>query len=147
MSVAHLEPIYLSYYTGCDGLLNANLAKLFGFRGLQGEWDRAGYVDDFWQVDSVGYLMNYYLKYAKYGYGKATDVASHLIRYGHISLLEGINLVRLEEGLLDQKILDDFLRFTGYSDRDFWAIMNKWWNKDLFEIKGGKMVLKNEHRL
>jgi N-acetyl sugar amidotransferase len=147
MSAADLKPIYLSYFTGWDGMKNANVAKIYGFRGLQGEWDRAGYVDDFWQVDSVGYLMNYYLKYAKYGYGKATDVASHLIRYGHLTRIEAAGLVHWKEGVLDQRILDDFLRFAGYSDKEFWSIIDKWRNKDLFSPINGFLVLKNEHRL
>jgi N-acetyl sugar amidotransferase len=144
---AQLEPVYLSYYTGWDGLANARVAERYGFHSLQGEWKRAGYIDDFWQVDSIGYLQNYYLKYAKYGYGKATDVASHLIRYGHLSRQAATFLVCKEEDCLDQKILDDFLRFTGYSTMDFWAIMETWSNKDLFEFKNQQWVLKDEHKL
>jgi len=142
-----LGPIYLSYFTGWDGLRNANLARRYGFKGIEGEWDRAGYVDNFWQVDSIGYLMNYYLKYAKYGYSKACDVASHLIRYGYITRDHAINVVREQEGELDQRVLDDFLAFTGYKPHEFWNIMDKWFNPDLFVKTSIGWKLKNEHKL
>lgn len=140
---AQLEPVYLSYYIGWDGMKNAKLAADFGFRGLEHEWRRAGYIDDFWQVDSIGYLMNYYLKYAKYGYSKATDVASHLIRYGHMTREAAIEKVRQEEGRLDPMILEDFLRFTGYTYQGFNTIMNKWYNQKIFDGR----ELRNENRL
>lgn len=132
MEEAGLVPMYLSYFTGWDGKKNAAVAASYGFRSLAGEWERRGYIDDFWQVDSVGYLMNYYLKYAKYGYSKATDVSSHLIRTGYMDRKTALDLVRKTEHHLDKKILEDFLAFTGYTDSDFWAIMNKWYNRDLF---------------
>jgi N-acetyl sugar amidotransferase len=142
-----LNPIYLSYFTGWDGLVNMELAKRYGFKGLDGEWARDGYIDGFWQIDSVGYLMNYYLKFAKYGYSKATDVASHLIRCNHITRENVVELVRRKDGCLDQKILDDFLRVTGYSAHDFWNIMDKWFNPELFERAGNTWKLRHEHRL
>lgn len=144
---AQLEPVYLSYFTGWDGMRNARLAARHGFRSLQGEWDRAGYVDDMWQCDSRGYLGNYYLKYAKYGYSKATDVASHFLRYGHLTRSEAIILVKKEDHRLDQSVLDDFLRFTGYTDAQFWNIMDKWFNTGLFEYKNYQWRLKEEHCL
>ena len=142
-----IQPVYLSYFTGWDGLVNAKVARKYGFRALEGEWDRMGYIDSFWQCDSVGYLLNYYLKYAKYGYSKATDVASHLIRKGHYTREAALEMVRATEHKLDQKVLDDFLSFTGYSDNQFWNIMEKWYNKDLFEYRSAEWTLKNEHKL
>lgn len=139
-----IDSIYLSYFTGWDGTENLKIAKEYGFRTLEYEWDRAGYIDDFWQIDSVGYLCNYYLKYAKYGYSKATDVASHLIRYGHIARDKAIEIVRKKEGQIDKKVVDDFIRFTGYNLTEFNIILEKWFNKELFNEK---RTLKNEHKL
>ena len=35
-------------------------------------------------------------------------------------------------GKLDQGIVDKFCEFTKMSQHEFWMIMDKWYNKDLF---------------
>lgn len=143
-----LQPIYLSYFTGWDGMRNLEVAKRFGFKTLEGEWNRDGYIDDFWQIDSIGYLMNYHIKFAKYGYSKATDVASHLIRCGKMTREEAVELVKKEEGRLDSFIFDDFSRLTGYSLENIRSIMDKWLNEKLFKRRfDGMYVLKEEDGL
>lgn len=145
--IEKIEPIYLSYFMKWDGISNAKLAEKYGFRSLKGEWERVGFIDYFWQIDSVGYLMNYYLKFAKYGYSKATDVASHLIRYNYIDRNYAIDFIKKEEGCLDQRILNDFLKFTEYSDQQFWEIMGKWFDPEIFEYKNYCWKLKEEYLL
>ena len=46
---------------------------------------------------------------------------------------EGIELVKKNDHVLDQRMLDDLLGFIGVSHKDFWAIVDKWYNRDLFE--------------
>lgn len=147
IEAAGLEPIYLSYFTGWDGLNNAEVAKEYGFRDLIGEWDRTGYIDWFWQVDSIGYLYNYYLKYLKYGYSKATDVASHLIRCGRLNREDAIELVRAQEGKLDTRIKKNFMDLLGYTEEDLERINDTIYNKEILEKHGSEYVLKKEHQL
>lgn len=139
--IEKLEPIYLSYFYPWDGISNYELAKRYGFRDLSNEWNRKGFIEDYIQVDSVGYLVNCFIKYAKQGHGRATEVACYLIRNGYITREEGIELVKKYDGQLDQKALDDFLRVTEYTDEEFWDIMDKIFNQDLFEFKNNKWVL------
>lgn len=134
LNEAGLEPIYLSYFSPWDGQKNYNIAKKFGFRDLSNEWDRDGYIEDYDQIDSVGYLINVYLKYPKYGFCRATDVVGYWRRSNRvdISIEEGVELIRKNDHQLDQRILNDFLDFTGYSDREFWEILNNHRNEELF---------------
>ena len=44
-----------------------------------------------------------------------------------------IPLVEEIDGKLDQGIVDKFCEFTGLTHHEFWIIMDKWYNKDLFE--------------
>ncbi|TFH39235.1 MAG: N-acetyl sugar amidotransferase, partial [ANME-2 cluster archaeon] len=39
--------------------------------------------------------------------------------------------------------LQDFLDFTGYTPREFWEIVDKFYNKDIFENINGEWKLKN----
>ena len=140
--VDKLEPIYLSYFYPWDGRKNYELAKKFGFRDLEHEWHREGYIEHYDQIDSIGYLINPWFKYLKYGHARATDVACYWIRNGYISRGYGMKLVREHDHKLDQKTLDDFLDFTGYTDKEFWDLAEKFYNKELFEHKDGKWILK-----
>jgi N-acetyl sugar amidotransferase len=140
---AKLEPIYLSYFIPWDGYRNYQIAKRYGFRDITHEWNREGYIEDYDQVDTIGYLVNAWLKYPKFGFHRATDVACYWIRSGKITREEGIKLVREHDHKLDQQMLDDWLDFTGYTDREFWDVVEKFWNQDIFEKFDGVWQLKN----
>jgi len=128
-----LTPIYLSYFVKWDGRRNMEVAKRHGFRTLGHEFTREGYIEDYDQIDTAGYLVHPWLKYPKYGHARATDVSCYWIRTLRISREEGVEYVKKHDHLLDQKCLDDFLAFTGYTDREFWAIVDKFYNPKLFD--------------
>lgn len=132
---AGLEPIFLSYFMPWDGYKHYQIAKRHGLRDLSNEWDRDGYIEDYDQVDTVGYLANVYLKYPKFGFGRATDVVGYWRRsdYVDISLEEGKELIEANDHQLDQRVLEDFLDFTGYSRQEFWEIVESYRNEDLFD--------------
>ena len=45
---------------------------------------------------------------------------------------------------LDPLAVRDFCAFCGYTEREFWAIVDRWYNRELFEKDGfGRWVLKN----
>lgn len=132
---ADLEPIYLSYFVPWDGYKNFQIARNYGFRTLHGEWDREGFIESYDQIDSVGYLLHVWLKYPKMGYARTTDVVGYRRRSDQfdISLGEGIELICEHDHKLDERVLDDFLAFTGYTDAEFWAIVESHRNQEIFE--------------
>jgi len=127
-----LEPIYLSYFTFWDSHHNYEVAKRWGFRNLSHEYTREGTIEQYNQIDSIGYLLNQYLKYPKFAHASATEMASRWIRAGLKTREEMIPLVKEYDKILDQGIVDNFMAFTGMKPREFWAVMDKWYNKDLF---------------
>ena len=133
----NLEPIYLSYFIPWDGFHNYKIAKKYGFKDLSNEWDRDGYIEDYDQIDSIGYLLNPWLKYPKYGFARATDVVGYWRRSGMITKKEGKKLIKENDHKLDQKIIDDFIDFTGYSYKEFWNIVDKFWNERIFKKENG----------
>lgn len=130
---AGLEPIYLSYFIKWDSYNNYEIAKRHGFRHMEHEWIREGTIENFNQIDSPAYLMNQWFKYPKFGHSSATEMASRYIRAGRMKREDAIKPVIEKDGVLDQKILDDFCRFTGISIDEFWKIADKWYNRDFFE--------------
>ena len=128
-----LEPVYLSYFVPWNSHHNFEVATQFGFQHLGNEYERKGSIDNYDQIDSLSYLLNPYLKYPKYGHSVATDNASRLIRYGIKTRDEMIPIVEEKDGKLDEGIVEKFREFTGMSEKEFYEILDKWYNPGLFE--------------
>lgn len=128
-----LDPVYLSYFIKWNSFSNYQFAKSRGFHDLQHEWDRSHHIEDFDQVDSRAYLVHSWMKYPKFGHASATDYAARFIRYGIMTREEAVEAVRLHDGKLDSKCVRDFIEFTGYSETEFWKIVDGFYNRDLFK--------------
>ncbi len=131
-----LEPVYLSYYVPWDTHHNYDVAKRWGFRHLGHEYVREGTIEQYNQIDSISYLLNQYLKYPKFGHASATEMASRWIRAGLNTREEMLPYVKQYDRILDQGIVDRFIEFVGMKPREFWQVMDKWYNKVLFEQDG-----------
>lgn len=140
-----LNPIYLSYFVNWNGYYNYEVASRFGFKTLAKEWNREGYIDNYDQIDSIGYLINVWMKYPKFGFARVTDVVGYWRRIDTITKENGKKLIELNDHKLDPLILKDFLDFTGYTENEFWGIVEKFWNRDIFEKKvNGKWERKQD---
>lgn len=138
-----LDPIYISYFKQWNSVFNYKFAKSRGFHDLQHEWDRSHHVENFDQIDSRAYLVHSWMKYPKFGHGSATDYASRFVRYGLITREEAVEAVRIHDGKLDSMCVRDFVEFTGYSEAEFWNIVEGFYNRELFEKNEfGEWVLK-----
>lgn len=137
------EPIFISYFVPWDDERNYLIAKRYGFKDLHHEWNREGTLERYGQIDSLAYFVHLWLKYPKFGFSRATDIACRWIRKGKITREEGIKLVMNNDHKLDQRSLYDFITFMGYTVKEFWDIVEQFWNKDIFEKVNGIWRLKN----
>jgi N-acetyl sugar amidotransferase len=139
-----LDPVYISYFVEWNSLKNYEFARKHGFHDLTGEWDRTQHIENFDQVDSRAYLVHPWLKYPKFGHQAATDYASRYVRYGVITREEAIELVKKHDSKLDPLCVRDFCDFCGYTESEFWEIIDRLYNSDLFKKdETGSYVLKN----
>ncbi len=139
-----LDPMYLSYFLPWNSFKNYQLAKSRGFRDLTHEWDRTHHAENFDQIDSRAYLVHSWLKYPKFGHAAATDYTSRYVRYGLMTREESIKIIKERDHALDPLSVRDFCEFCGYTESEFWAIMDKFYNKDLFTKDSyNRWVLKN----
>lgn len=139
-----LEPVYLSYFVPWNSYKNYLFAKKRGFHDLWNEWDRSMTAENYDQIDSFAYLTHAWMKYPKFGHACATDYASRYIRYGLIDREKAIEIVKERDHNLDKWCVSDFCTFTGYTETEFWNIVDKLYNKELFEKNEfGQWILKN----
>jgi len=138
-----LEPVYLSYYAPWSGLRNRILSEAYGFRQLP-EWEaRDGYIEQYDQIDAIGYLVHCWMKYPKYGHARATDVASYWIRDGIISRERAMELVEKHDHKLDARVMHDFCDFCGYTIDEFWNIVYKH-KADYVDLKNDNLLHTSE---
>lgn len=140
----YLDPIYISYFVPWNSFSNYEFARKHGFHDLTHEWSRTHHVENFDQVDSRAYLVHSWMKYPKFGHASATDYASRMVRYGLIDRKRAIELVREHDHALDPLSVRDFCEFCGYTETEFWTIVDKWYNREIFEKdRLGRWVLKH----
>lgn len=138
-----LDPIYLSYFIPWNSYGNYRFARTRGFHDLVHEWHRTHHIENFDQVDSRAYLIHPWMKYPKFGHATATDYASRLIRYGMLTREQAKSLVKEHDSRLDRKAVEDFCQFLGYRESEFWAIVDRHYNPELFRKNPlGDWVLK-----
>lgn len=138
-----IDPIYISYFIPWNSFSNYEIATKHGFRDLSNEWRRAHTIEDIDQLDSRAYLVHSWSKYPKFGHQGATDYASRMIRYGMITREEAVELVRRHDAFLDPLCVRDFCEFCGYTKEEFWQIVDKLYNTELFEKTKSGWKLKN----
>jgi len=95
IEATNIEPVFASYFIEWDGFHNYQIAKKWGFRDLVHEWNREGFIEHYDQIDTIGYGVNDWLKYPKFGFRRVTDVVGFYRRSDHfdLSIEEGINLI------------------------------------------------------
>jgi len=128
-----LDPMYVSYFIPWNSISNYHFAKKRGFKDLTHEWDRTHHVENFDQIDSRAYLVHSWMKYPKFGHASATDYAARFARYGVLSRSEAVELVKKHDHALDPQCVSDFIDFLGYTDTNFWQIIDRLYNTELFE--------------
>ena len=95
----------------------------------EGTYSKYASIDD--KLDG----LHYYMKYIKFGFGRATDDASHETRDGHITRDEAISLVKRYDGEFPEKYFKNFLDYLNISSTYFWDVVDAWrpshlWIKD-----------------
>jgi len=131
-----LNTYYMSYFVPWSSLKNFEIAKRYGFVDLTHEWKREGCIEDFEQIDSIAYLAHLWLKYPKFGFQRTSDIVARRIREGALTVEQGKELISKYDHKLDQCALEDFISFIGYSTNEFWSIVERFWNTEIFKKDG-----------
>lgn len=133
--------IFLGHFFPWDGAENARIAVKHGFREWYGPVEGTGYSYE--NLDNYQTGIHDYFKYIKFGFGRCTDIASNHIRRKNITRAEGIEMVLLYDGRYPNsylgKEIEEILEPIGVSIREFIDIVNKFANRDLFEVRTGRM--------
>lgn len=89
--------------------------------------------ENFENLDCYSNHLHDYLKYLKYGYGRATDNACLDVRLGYITREEAVRLVNKYDGIPPKKAIKKYLEYTGFTEIEFNKIIDSYTNKRIFK--------------
>lgn len=123
-----LRGIYIGNFFRWDPNQHADLMRReFGFEYARQPFERTyrtmSNLDDMHENG-----IHDYMKFVKFGYGRASDHASKDIRDGYISREEGIELVRKYDSVKPMRDLNRWLEYVGMSENEFDAIADTFRN-------------------
>lgn len=135
--------LYLGYYFPWDGLRNAIISETQGFSTFPGIVE--GSMVNYENLDNYQTGIHDYFKYLKYGFGRATDIASLHVRRGRITRNQGIEIVNKHDGRFPWtylgKPLDEILAPLEIDVDEFIRICDRFTNKKIFKTDAsGKFV-------
>jgi len=131
-----LRFIYLGYYLEqFDQVYNANFAIERGMRIREGEAadpDKIGSHYPYYSLEDDVNIVHQMMKHVKLGFGFAAQQLSLDIRVDRITREKAIELARRYDGNCDQKYIDILTHFFDMTNEEFWDVVNKHRNKDIW---------------
>ncbi len=138
-----INAVFSSYFFKWNSHNNLSVAKKHGFKSLKkpSEGTYRNYVG----IDEKINRIHQYLKYLKFGYGRATDHVCEDIRNGKISREAAKRLViKYDRVPISKYYYKEFINLIGISEGKFFDVLKKFANKKIFIIKGKKFLFKNK---
>ncbi len=133
MEDANLRIVFLGYFWKDWSLLDNGIYA--SLRGLDIRDEPPQDIGDYVGVTSLDedwVTFNQMIKYLKYGFGRITDYINEDIRWQRITREEGIALLDRYDGKCSPKYIKSFCDYIGITVEQFWNIVDKSVNKDLF---------------
>lgn len=134
--------LYMSNFYYWDALTQAKkMHEEYGFKLHPGMRERTFLLHG--KIEDHANDVHDYLKYLKFGYGRATDDASMEIRHGRMTREEGIELVKKYDHVRPST-LDTYLQFMGISEQDFYDWIEPMRDESIWQKgAGGEWTVKD----
>tara|TARA_E500000178_G_scaffold348751_1_gene404433 strand:+ start:737 stop:1843 length:1107 start_codon:yes stop_codon:yes gene_type:complete len=125
-----IHPVFCSYFFKWDSEVNLKIAKKYGFKTLK--TNQEGTYRNYHGIDEKINRIHQYLKFLKFGYGRATDHACEDIRNKRISRKKALQLVlKYDRSKISKFFYKDFIDLIGISEKTFFQICNKFTQKNI----------------
>lgn len=140
--------LFLGHYFPWDGISNYLISKANGFKTS----DRviSGSMVDYENLDNYQAGIHDYFKYLKFGFGRASDLASMHIRRGRLEREDAVIIVKERDGMYPfeylDKSLENILDDIGMDIEEFDKICDRFTNKSIFETNEQGEILKDENK-
>ena len=124
--------VFLGYYFPWDTRRQTEKVLQYGFKVTPRHLETT--YANFENIDCYSMIVHDYLKYVKYGFGRATDHACLDVRNGDISREQAVRLANRYDGRYPHEAIDKFCEYGGLSKKRFNLIADSFTNKKIFQI-------------
>lgn len=143
VKAAGLNVIDLGWFINdWDNLGNAKFSTAYGIHIREDRIENTGDPLGVSALDEDWVTLNQMIKYLKFGFGKVTDYMNEDIRAGRISRKDAIDIVERFDGACSENYIESFCEYIDISVSEFWDVVSKSLNKDLFEIDPKRNIKK-----
>lgn len=129
---AGIISIFLGHYFFWDARKQLEIIKQHGF-SVKEDGPVEGTYTNYENLDEEMHGLHDYLKFVKYGFGRATDHANIDIRNKRLTREQGLELVKKYDGKYPHKSISAFIEYSGLSKDDIDEIIDSYTNPILFK--------------
>ena len=137
-----IRGIFLNNYFPWDGNRNADISRTYGWEEAQQPFERTyrkiSNIDDMHENG-----IHDYLKFVKFGYGRATDHSCKDIRLGLLTREQGIEMVRKYDSVKPRRDLDRWLKYVNMTEDEFDRIADTFRDPRVWRREGERWVKDN----
>lgn len=137
-----IRSVYLGYYDDWDGKKHYEVARdVADFRARK-EGPLSGNIIDYDNIDEKLCEINIWMKYIKFGFWRPTDQCCYQIWNGRMTREEAVKLVNEKQDEFPHEYFQDFLDYHMLTEEEFWQVVEKFRNHDIWEKTGDTWRLK-----
>jgi N-acetyl sugar amidotransferase len=137
--------LFLGQFFPWDGMTNALIAQAAGFKTTGSVVE--GSMVDYENIDNYQVGIHDYFKFLKFGFGRATDIASLHVRRGRLTRKQAVDIIRRRDGKFPWtylgKPLADILKPIEVTVDEFIAICDRFTNESIFVTKKDGSLLRD----
>lgn len=119
-------------YSNIDSLEEA---REIGFKTLDDfdDWQRQGSADSYTQIDSIGYMMQHWTKFIKFGFQRVSDMSCRFVREGILTKEQALQRIKDSDWVCDPLAKKDFCRAIQITEKEFDETVDRFANLELLE--------------
>ncbi|HEX7905933.1 MAG TPA: N-acetyl sugar amidotransferase [Chitinophagaceae bacterium] len=126
--------LFLGHYFFWDARKQLEVIKEYGFK-VKEDGPLEGTYTNYENLDEKLVGLHDYLKFVKYGFGRATDHACIDIRNKRLTREEGLKLVQEYDGKYPNYAVTEFIKYAGLSRQEIDSVIDSYTNPILFKQK------------
>lgn len=130
---AGIVSLFLGHYFFWDARKQLEIIKQHGF-SVKEDGPTEGTYTNYENLDEQIVGLHDYLKFVKYGFGRATDHACIDIRNKRLTREEGLELVKKYDGRYPHKSVAAFIEYSGLSQAEIDEVIDSYTNPILFKM-------------
>lgn len=139
--------LFLGHYFFWDARKQLEIVKKHGFE-IKEDGPVEGTYTNYENLDEEMHGLHDYLKFVKYGFGRATDHACIDIRNKRLTREQGLKLVYKYDGKYPNSSINAFAEYSGMSKEEIDSVIDSYTNPVLFKMaEDGTFVKDNEGNL